>query len=396
MFTHCAHARFVYNLGLEQRSMWTPARRHFQQRITLATQMRELAAARSEVDWLRAGSSVVQQGALRDLDRAFANFFAGRAAYPTWRKASHTQGFIVRDLTTRRVTRRHAEVTVPKVGRVRFRLTRPWEQVRQCTSARVTLDRAGRWHVSLTCPAPVMDRARTGRATGVDRGVANTLALPDGTMLRAPDLTPGERARFLALARRLSRQRKGSNRRARTRDSLARLHARLADRRTDWIEQTTTTLVRGHDLIAIEALNTRGMTRRPAPRPDPDLPGAYLPNGARAKAALNRAILASCWGRFETRLTDKAAHTPPGARTTIARVPAAHTSRTCHECGHTDRGNRESQAVFTCQRCGHTAHADTNAARNILAAAITNPRTSGDRAHQPHGHVGRANQPPAA
>ena len=125
-----------------------------QPRITVVTQMRELTAARSEFDWLRAGSSTVQRGALRDLDRAFANFFAGRASYPTWRKASRTQGFIVRDLITRRVTRRHAKVNVPKVGWVRFRLTRPWEQVQQSTSARVTLDRAGRWHVSLTCPRP--------------------------------------------------------------------------------------------------------------------------------------------------------------------------------------------------------------------------------------------------
>ena len=396
---HCSHARFVFNLALEQRRMWTAAKRGFTQRLNLATQMRELTQARADNEWLRAGSTVVQQGALRDVDKAFANFFAGRAGYPKWRKASATQGFVVRDLSVRRVNRRHGEVLVPKVGWVRFRLTRAWDQVQACTSARVTCDRAGRWHVALTSPAPDFVRTPTDNEVGIDRGVANTLALSDGTTRHAPSLSAGEKARFVALQRRLSRQVKGSNRRARTRTELARMHARLGDRRTDWVEQATTELVHRFDLIAIEALNTRGMTRKPAPKPDPDQPGTFLANGARAKAALNKAILASCWGRFETRLTDKATRTPDTARTSLVRVNPANTSRTCHECGHISKSNRESQAVFSCQRCGHTAHADINAARNILRAAHKhdlNPRTSGARTHQSHRKVSRVNHLPAA
>lgn len=104
---HCDHARFVYNLGLEQRSWWTPSRRHFRRKITAASQMRDLTDARRESDWLRAGSTVVQQGALRDLDRAFTNFFARRAGYPKFKKRSNARhGFVVRDLAVRRVNRR--------------------------------------------------------------------------------------------------------------------------------------------------------------------------------------------------------------------------------------------------------------------------------------------------
>lgn len=192
----------------------------------------------------------------------------------------------------------------------------------------------------------------------------------------------------MALQRSLSRQHKGSNRRVQTRQSLARLHGRLTDRRTDWVEQVTTALARTYDLIALEDLNTAGMVRRPKPKPDPDKPAAFLPNGARAKAGLNRAILASCWGTFATRL---------GHKTTVVFVDPRNTSRACHECGHTDTGNRESQAVFQCQRCGHTAHADINAARNILeraASSSTNPRASGARTRQ--SRKGRVNQPAAA
>lgn len=213
-------------------------------------------------------------------------------------------------------------------------------------------------------------------------------------MGHAPSLTVGEQVRFLALQRRLNRQRKGSKRRAATLASLAVLRRRLNNRRTDWIEQETTTLARSYDLIAIEALAIRSMTRRPTPKPDPQKHGSFLPNGARAKAALNKAILASCWGAFATRLSHKL---PEG---NLVKVPARNTSRTCPvpECRHIAAENRESQAVFSCAKCGHQAHADTNAAVEILHRALhpaehTTRGPSGARTHQPrHTPASRVNQ----
>jgi putative transposase len=365
---HCAHARFVWNLALEQRQMWRPDHRGHRPPITAASQMRELTGARAAFDWLRAGSSPVQQAAVRDLDQAYRNWWTspGHFRRPTWRKADINEGFYIRDLTVSQVTRRWGQVLVPKVGWVRFRLTRPMTLVSVATSARVTF-KGGRWHVSFTCPAPALVRTATGAVVGLDRGVANTLASSDGAFWHAPTLRPGEQARFLALARRLSRQKKGSARRARTKTQLAALHGRLADRRTDWVEQTTTTLVRDFDLIAIEALVTVNMVRIPKPTPDPEQPGAFLANGATAKAGLNKAIYASCWGKLAVRLTDKAARATSPVQ--VVRVNPRNTSRQCKACGHVAAENRESQAVFSCVTCGHTAHADTNAAENILDRA---------------------------
>src|SRR5690606_11111723 len=123
-----------------------------------------------------------------------------------------------------------------------------------------------------------------GAAVGIDRGVANTLATSDGALAHAPVPTAGEQRRFLALQQRLARQRKGSNRRAVTREKIARMQQRWADWHRNWVDQTTTTLARDYDLIAIENLNITGMVRRHRPKPDPNQPGACLPNGARAKA----------------------------------------------------------------------------------------------------------------
>lgn len=392
MLMHCAHARFVYNLGLQQRSMWTRDKRHFAQKITMASQMRELTQLRAELPWLREGSSVIQQGALRDLDRAFTNFYARRASYPTFKRRNDARGsFVVRNLRVRRINKKYGSVLIPKIGYVRFRLTRTWTHLASATSGRVTYA-GNQWHVSFTIGPPAKITARTTsttRTVGIDRGVANTLVTSDGQFLHAPTWTTGEQQRYVALQRRMVRQHKGSKRRLATKRAIAVLHRRLTDRRSDWVEQTTTALAREYSLIGLEDLRVTNMTRRPAPRPDPNQPGAFLPNRARAKAALNRAILASCWGVFASRLSDKM---PDGH---LVVVPAAYTSQQCRSCGYTHPDNRESQAVFRCRACGHADHADHNAACNIHDRAValvasdagSTPAYSGGthrhRTHQP-------------
>ena len=335
--------------------------------------MRELAQARQAFDWLREGSSSVQQAALRDLDRAFSNWFKnpGHYRYPTWRKRTDRQSFVVRDINVKRASAKTAMVFVPKAGWVRFRLSVPFEQVAAATSARVTRDAGGRWHVAFVTPVRQFERPhRTGQIVGIDRGVANTLALDNGQMGHAPTLSASEQARFVALQRRLARQVKGSRRRERTKLALGRLRVRLTDRRKDWIEKTTTELVRDYDVIAVEDLRVKNMVRKPKAKPDPDNPGQFLPNGARAKAGLNRAIHASAWSMFLQRLQDKVDACPEETRPALVRVNPKNTSRTCAACNEPDARSRESQAVFQCVYCGHQAHADTNAAVNIRTRGL--------------------------
>lgn len=378
---HMGHARFVYNLGLEQRQYADRTARARGVKVNAATQSRELTDARRECDWLRAGSTVVQQGALRDLDRAFTAFFAGRSRFPRFRRRSKRQSFVVRDVRLRRYNRKWAAILVPKAGWVKFRLTRQWSDVLAATSARISLHN-GVWHVSLTTPAP-QRRAPGVGTVGLDRGVAITVATSDGAGFQAPTFTPGEQARFLALERLLATQpkRRNSRRREVTKGKLAVLRGRLGNRRTDFIEQTTTHLATTYQRAAIENLNVRSMVKRPAPKPDEH--GGYSPNGAAAKSGLSRAIHASLWGTFAQRLTDKM---------DVHHVPAKYTSQRCHECGHTSPENRESQARFQCTMCGHTANADTNAAKNIRDLALhsvrtPSPGTQGDRAKPPTGNA---------
>jgi putative transposase len=293
MAEHCRHARYVWNLAVEQQRHWQPGRCA----PGYHEQCAQLTAARAEYDWLAAGSQTVQQQALRDFAQAMRNYFGGTHRRPTWRKAGMHEGFrqiAVKQRHIERVNRRFGRVWVPKTGWVRFRLSRPVPK--DVKSYRISRDRAGRWHISFArIPDPIpglSDRS----IVGIDRGVVVSAALSTGELLHAPSLTPGEARRVKVLQQRLARARRGSNRRARTKRAIARLRAREADRRKDWVEKTTTDIARRFDTIRIEALDVRAMTR--SARGTVEQPGQRVAQ----KRGLNRSISRSGWGLLAARL----------------------------------------------------------------------------------------------
>ena len=352
LLEHCRHARFVWNLAVEQQQLWQPGRRA----PGYNEQSAQLTEIRAQYDWLAAGSQTVQQQALRDFAQAMRNFFTGSHQRPSWRKTGVHEGFRqvgVKPHHVEKLNRHYGRVWVPKVGWVRFRWTRAVPA--GAKSYRITRDRAGRWHVAFAhIPDPIPGPA-DGSVVGVDRGVALTAALSTGELRHAPSLAPGEQIRLRRLQQRLARAERGSNRRQRTKLAIARLKAREADRRRDWVEKTTTDLARRFDTIRVEALDVRAMTR--SARGTLDHPGVRVAQ----KRGLNRAIRHRAWGRLVARLDHKAAGR-------VERVPAAYTSQRCCACGHVAPENRKSQAVFACVACkAGPCSADVNAARNIAA-----------------------------
>jgi len=164
---------------------------------------------------------------------------------------------------------------------------------------------------------------------------------------------------MLRLARKLARARRGSERRKRVRLAIAQLRARETDRRKDWAEKASTDIAQRFDIIRVEDLQIKKMTRSAGGTREH--PGRNV----RQKAGLNRGILRSGWGLLVHRLEDKA----PGR---VEKIKAAFTSQRCSACGHVDAESRESQARFACTACGFACHADVNAARNIAAGhAVT-------------------------
>ena len=351
----------MWNLAVEQHAWWKPGRASAP---GYPEQSRQLTAARADNPWLAAGNHTVQQQALRDFAQAMANFFAGTHGRPTWRKAGSHEGFRIvgkqgQQWGLRVLNRKWAEVRVPKTGWVRFRLSRPVPD--GVKSYRITRDRAGRWHVAFASVPEPVPRPGTGEVVGIDRGVAVSAALSTGEMLSCPGLTRREAARKVRLQRKLARSKRGSARRTGARVKAARLSAREADRRKDWAEKTSTNVARRFDVIRVEDLDIRSMTR--SAKGTAGQPGRNVAQ----KTGLNRAISQSGWGLLVRRLEDKA----PGR---VQKVPPAYTSQRCSACGHTAVESRESQAAFHCVACGFACNADVNAARNIAAGHAVKAR----------------------
>jgi putative transposase len=361
LLEQCGHARYVWNLGLEQHLMWarwkgpTPG---------FNAQAAQLTEARAAESWLACGSQTVQQQALRDLDQAWQRFFAGTHKRPKWRKAGEDEGLRIVGLQAVRVrpdNRARSSVLVPKIGWVSFKRNRA---LARWKSYRISRERAGRWHIAFAVIPDPIPAPGAGEVVGVDRGVTLAVARSTGEMTSPAGLSLKEAERLLRLQRRLARAARGSNRRRKVKALIAGLKAKDGDRRKDWVEKTTTGLARRFDVIRVENLNVKGMTR--SARGTMENPGRNVA----PKTGLNRGILTSGWGLLVGRLEQKA----PGR---FEKVKAAYTSQTCNPCQHIAAQSRKSQATFVCVACGHSANADVNAARNIAAGHAVTAR--GDR-----------------
>lgn len=344
MRIHCDHARFVWNLALEQNH-------HARQLGQYADQFawsKDLTEARQST-WLGEGSSMIQNQAIRDLQKAFKNWWKnpGHFGAPKFRsKHKDNGGFNVADLRFIKLNRKWGSVRIPKVGYVRFKLSR---EVSEARSARITLNPSGEWHVSFTMPQTPVDRTPTGKSVGIDRGVTDAIYTSDKFASSPELLNPRELRTKKALQKKMAKQVKGSNRRNATKLAIAKLSAREANRRKDWVEKTSTQLIRDYDFLAIEKLETVKMTAKSKGRKD-----------------LNRMILSQGWGMFADRLKAKVGATN-GVE--VVEVPAAYTSQTCSNCSKVDQLSRKRKK-FSCIKCGFEADADYNASCNILAAGI--------------------------
>lgn len=348
--------RLIYNLALEQRrDHYHAYRRATGHGISYPAQARELTQLRRDNDWIAAVHVTPQQQALRDLDRAYQNWFKGIAHYPSPRKRGRNDTFRFqgREIETRRLNGKWSEVRLPKIGWVKFRDTRPLRG--KINNVTISLASNG-WHVAFSLAIEHEAPANIAPAVGIDRGVANTLSLSTGEHMSIPASLADLDRKQRRAQRVLSRRKRGSRRYAKARRRVAALSARRARIRRDWHHRASLELSRRFGTVVIEDLNTRNMTG--SARGTLEEPGRNV----RQKSGLNRAILGQGWHIFETLLVYKLEERG-GA---LLKVPAHYTSRTCSVCGAVDSRSRKNQASFVCTTCGHRDHADSNAAKVIL------------------------------
>jgi putative transposase len=362
--------REVYNAALaERRDAWA----HSKVRIRYGDQAGQLTQIRAVRPDVAVWSYSSQQATLRRLNKAFAGFFRRaktakpgvKPGYPRFKGAARFHSVEwPKDGDGARWLPEQRRVYLQGVGQVKVRLHR---QVAGRVKT-IQIKRAGRrWMVVLSCddvpnnPLPV-----TGRVAGVDVGIVRYATLSDGTGVDNPRWGRAAAARLSAAQQRLARAKRGSKNRIRHRDAVAARHRKIANQRKDFHHKQARALVAKYDLLVVEDLQIANMVRRPKPVADPEIPGQFLPNGARAKSGLNRSISDAGWGQFVSILRAKA----EDAGRTWIEVDPRHTSDGCEKCGYAASENRVTQAAFECQRCSYRAPADEHAARNILRAGL--------------------------
>jgi len=308
-----------------------------------------------EFGFLKTAQSQVLQQCLKDLDRAFKDGFDRKQPLkrmPKFKKKGTGDSFRF----PQGIKVDGSSVFLPKIGMVRFRLSREVEgSIRSTTVSR----RGKHWFVSILTAIEVAEPIHeSSTATGIDRGVVNLATLSDGTVFKGPKPLKRLAKKLAREQRNLSRKTRFSNNWRKQRDRISRLHIKIADARNDAIHKATTTISKNHAVIVLEDLRTKNMTA--SAKGSVDEPGSKV----RQKAGLNRSILDMGWFEFGRQLEYKQRWR--GGQ--VILINPRNTSRKCSDCGFTDKLNRQSQAQFSCMACGHTENADVNAAKNILAA----------------------------
>ncbi len=337
--------RKVYNLALAARTEAWALRA---ERINYnATSAMLTAWKKTEgLAYLNEVSSVPLQQALRHLQSSFSHFFAKRARYPRFKSRKKSRRSA--EYTTSAFRFRDGRLTLAKMAEpLDIVWSRPLPENAVPSTVTVSQDAAERWYVSLLVedpgvrPLPVVDRV-----IGVDAGLDHLLTLSTGEKVTNPRYERRDRARLARAQRELSRKVKGDGaNRAKARKKVARIHARIADRRRDHLHKLTTRLVRENQTIVIEDLTVRNM----------------LKNGR-----LARAISDAAWREFRSLLEYKAAWCGREVITVDRWFPS---SRLCSHCGTLQRSMPLSVRTWTCA-CGATHDRDVNAARNLLAAGL--------------------------
>lgn len=353
---HAGVCRLVYNLALEQRrDFWRQYLRTNGRRIDYASQCRDLTLLRMEFDWVAAVSATAQNQALRDLEKAFNSFFTGKSKYPSPRVKGANESFRFKgvEISICGISAKWSAIKLPKIGWVKFRDTRTTRG--KIKTVTVSMDSLG-WHISLACEIDCLVPNNISPSVGIDRGVANTLALSTGEVVSIPASLDFIERRKCTIQRIVARRKKGSKRRLKAIQKVARLSAKRARIRRDWHHKAALNIAQRFGTVVMEDLKITNMTASAAGTVE--APGRNV----RQKAGLNRSILNQGWYSFESILAYKLEERGG----TLIKVPAMYTSQTCASCGTIDRKSRESQAVFICQHCGHRDHADVNAAINIL------------------------------
>jgi putative transposase len=336
--------RYVYNWGLRTR---TDAYYKDGQRLYYEGTAERLTALKKQDDhvWLNEVSSVALQQSLRHLDKAFRNFFEGRAQYPKFHKKHGEQAATYASTAFRWDGKSLilAKMTEP----LTMVWSRPLPDGCKPTTVTVTKDSANRYFVSILIEEDIKPLPITKKQVGLDLGLKSMVITSDGHTYGNPKFFVTDEKKLAKAQRRHAKKKKGSKNREKARRKVAKIHARISDRRRDYQHKLSTKLIRENQVVCVESLQVKHMVK----------------NHSLAKAMSDVG-----WGEFVRQLDYKAKWY---GRTLVKIDKFYPSSKRCFDCGHILDSLSLDIRVWTCPECGVFHDRDINAAKNIHAAGLT-------------------------
>lgn len=348
--------RYVYNWALEMR---TDSYYQEGKSVSYTDTSKALTGLKRDDDhsWLKEPSSVALQQSLRNLESAFQNFFDGRTGYPNFK---HKHGKQTARFASNAFTLYGKALSVAKVpGELNVRWSRNLSDSCNVTSVTLTKDPAGRYFVSLTCTEEKEPLPETDSTVGVDLGITDVVVTSDGFKSGNPKHLDNGLYRLRKAQRRLSRKEKGSQNWEKQKRRVARLHAKIADKRNDFLHKLSRKIVDENQVIALESLNVKGMQQN---------------------RSLSRSIADTGWSTVVRYIEYKA----EWAGRTVVKIDRWFPStKRCSECGDVGETKLLSVRHWQCKECGCVHDRDVNAAKNIRTAGLAG---AADAANDSGGH----------
>ena len=346
--------RFVYNKGLALQKARFEAG---ESKLTYPGLCRLLTQWRRETEtgWLKEAPTHPLQQALKDLERAYTNFFAQRADFPRFKKKGRHDRFRYPDPKQIKLDQINSRLFLPKLGWLRYRNSRT---VLGAVKNVTVILCCGKWFVSIQTEREVEQSLPRGDAVGIDLGVVRFATLSDGTVYAPLNSFKRHAAALRKGQQAMCRKQKFSNNWKKAKARIQRIHVRIGNARRDYLHKTSTAISQNHAMVCLEDLQVRNMSRSAAG--SVETPGKRV----RAKSDLNKAILDQGWFEFRRQLQYKLSWN--GGE--LILVPPQNTSRRCPQCDHVSAQNRRTQERFACIECGFEDNADLVGAINILRA----------------------------
>jgi putative transposase len=335
--------RYVYNWALRER---TDAYYKHSERLYYegTAQRLVLLKKQEETIWLNDVSSVVLQQSLRHLDKAFRNFFEGRADYPTFKKKRNQQAATY---ASNAFKWDGHSITLAKMD-VPLEIT--WHRTLpdgcQPSSVTVTKDEADRYFVSILIEEDIKPLPATSKMVGIDLGLKSMVITSDGHTHGNPKFFHKDEKKLAKAQRRHAKKKQGSKNRAKARLKVARIHKKIADRRRDYQHQLSTRIIRENQVVCVESLQVKNMVKN---------------------HCLAKAISDVGWSEFVRQLEYKAEWY---GRTLVKIDKWYPSSKRCFDCGHILDSLTLDIRTWTCPECGVVHDRDINAAKNNLAAGL--------------------------